>query len=341
MIVTYLLYRKSKQGKTKSAEEPEVNEKFPPPDLTENSPYNEDARANGGLHQIAADDINPNYMNNDTNSVSMFNGATTNANTNSAAMFNGANVNTYSVSMANNGPGPVFAAAAVPRATGRAEEEQMHYYGDERDSAPGTPGTQCTMWPSSASSASSHHRTASLATDIESIDSPIDSSSPFRLKRGDTLRKKHGSLGASPLARHSTSSSDAGSYAPSSSTSSGQSSPKGSEFEYNGLKRENSFSRPRPSRPKTGASSIYTDHDRDTRVLSWTNDDGNMPPMPEPARLDAILENESFSRPAMLPEFELKKHDSLEAAVAAIASGKITPPTEVMTKQAGPVATSY
>ncbi|CAI6333947.1 unnamed protein product [Periconia digitata] len=346
MLITYLLYRKQKQGKDKSIEEPEHTEKTPPPeflpplDLTENSPYNEDAMANGGLQYIASDDINPEYM---ARSV----------NKDSVGMFNVANVNTYSVSMAKNGPGPMvpepvaFAAAAVPRTTGRAEEEAMHYYGDERDMQ--IPDTPSSSWPNVVAG---HARTASRCTDERSIDSPIDGTSPFRLKRGDSGKDKHGSnpssplsfgcAASSPLARSgspgssddSRSGSAASSYdtrndSASSSYGSSQPSPKGSEFEFNGLKRENSFSRPRPARPKTGASSIYTDVSRDTRVLSWNDGDSPMPPMPSPSRLETVMESES---PHPMRKDNEQKHDSIEAAVAAIAAGKITPPSQAQIK---------
>lgn len=126
--------------------------------------------------------------------------------------------------------------------------------------------------------------------DAGSLESPIDGTSPFRLKRGNTLKEKEKQLTAdretdsrrmSPLVR----SNSLNSYG------SKHSSKDEIRWEYP-LQRENSFSRPRPKpRPKTATSSVYAD-DRASSVYSWNN---AVAPLPETAK--GVERSKSFSRP--------------------------------------------
>ncbi|KAF2639070.1 hypothetical protein P280DRAFT_481827 [Massarina eburnea CBS 473.64] len=305
MIVTYLLYKWHRKSSQKDIEEPEYPSKAPdngsPP---ASSPYNADAE---------------NWGSNTT--VPMSAAAAFAARRNTEEMrYNGESpYNVNNAEMLENGPGPSMHNSVIapygytPASVMYRPDDGMHYYGDERDA----------LFP--APLVPAHFRTISLGTD-ESVDSPIDGTSPFRLKRGDTLRKNK-LASESRLANAETADSP---------SSSAQSTPteEGSEWEYNGLARQNSFSRPRP---KTGASSIYADDDRESRVLSWNNGSSPMPPMPSPAMLATVIEREnevapvgaapalqrnmSFSRPLRA------EHDEVKAAVAAIQSGKVTPPS--------------
>jgi hypothetical protein len=367
MIVTYFLYRwHKKQGEKKPAaalEEPKYLSKMPEPGEKDSNPYDGDVVYNGDVENRAGFDYAAALaVRRATQTSPPYNGETPDYvehYPNEDAMVS------RDSAMAANGPGPTvndhngmipYGNSVYDPAIHRrdpSEELAIHYDGD--DLAAPVP-------------AHLHLRNMSKGTDVESLDSPIDGTSPFRLKRGDSDKKRKIVSGGSPLGRpdstdslDSTASSTIGSYgvplnvatlanpieAARADSAASNTSNESEDHEFNGLKRQDSFSRPRPSRPKTGASSIYTDGGRESRVLSWNDGSSPMPPMPalamlqpamhSPTMLETVVESEgdagaivapsiqrnrSFSRP-MRPE----RSASVKKAFDAVAAGKLTPPT--------------
>lgn len=190
------------------------------------------------------------------------------------------------VRMTANGPGPTVTDSGF-YGDGNTKMTAADFYAnpwsgvDEHETGPK---------PITAAARFKHAHT--FSEESGSMDSPIDGTSPFRLKRGDTLKGREMRLMDQENEKHVSIEAQIVTAAPV-----GRASPESVEWgEKDTLKRSDSFSRPRP-RPDTTASSLYPD-DRDSLV--WDASDApDLPNKPLPSIPDkgGLDRSKSFSRP--------------------------------------------
>ncbi|KAJ4302786.1 hypothetical protein N0V90_001677 [Kalmusia sp. IMI 367209] len=227
-----------------------------------------------------------------------------------------------SYEMAMNGPGP---AVIAPSGYGDSTNKMTpaDFYANpwsERDEYETRPFE---------TAASRFKHAHSLSDESGSMESPIDGTSPFRLKRGNTLKgreKLESRLTGQGNERHvSIEGQIVTPNGDRDSSDNSRSSQEAVEWgEKDTLKRSNSFSRPRP-RPKTTASSVYPD-DRDS-IMSWDAamapdmPDKPLPSIPEKGGLDR---SKSFSRPR--PKRDDSADTLVEGRTTNLPSSVVPPP---------------
>ncbi|KAL1608288.1 hypothetical protein SLS60_003227 [Paraconiothyrium brasiliense] len=220
--------------------------------------------------------------------------------------------------MAMNGPGP---AVIAPAGYGQPANKMTpaDFYAN-----PWTEKDEYETRPFETA-ASRFKYAHSLSNDAESIESPIDGSSPFRLKRKSTLKgrdKLEKRITGQANERHVSMEGSIVTANPDrNSAEHSRSSQESVDWDEKGtLQRSTSFSRPRP-RPKTAASSVYPD-DRDS-IMSWDAamapdmPDKPLPSIPEKGGLDR---SKSFSRPRP------KRDESADTLVEVEGEGRATTP---------------
>ncbi|KAL5382123.1 hypothetical protein DPSP01_006802 [Paraphaeosphaeria sporulosa] len=219
--------------------------------------------------------------------------------------------------MAMNGPGP---AVIAPVGYGKTENKMTpaDFYAN-----PWTEKDEYETRPFETAASRFKHA-HSLSDDASSIESPIDGSSPFLLKRKSTLKgrdKLEKRITGQANERHVSMEGSIVTPADRESAEHARSSQESVEWDDKGaLQRSTSFSRPRP-RPKTAASSLYPD-DRDS-IMSWDAamapdmPDKPLPSIPEKGGLDR---SKSFSRPRP------KRDESADTLVEVEGEGRATTP---------------
>lgn len=219
--------------------------------------------------------------------------------------------------MAMNGPGP---AVVAPTGYGTTENKMTpaDFYAN-----PWTEKDEYETRPFETAASRFKHA-HSLSDDASSIESPIDGSSPFRLKRKSTLRgrdKLEKRITGQANERHVSMEGSIVTPLDRESAEHARSSQESVEWDEKGtLQRSTSFSRPRP-RPKTAASSLYPD-ERDS-IISWDAalapdmPDKPLPSIPEKGGLDR---SKSFSRPRP------KRDESEDTLVEVEGEGRATTP---------------
>ncbi|KAJ4353895.1 uncharacterized protein N0V89_005625 [Didymosphaeria variabile] len=220
--------------------------------------------------------------------------------------------------MAMNGPGP---AVIAPAGYGQPANKMTpaDFYAN-----PWTEKDEYETRPFETAASRFKHA-HSLSNDAESIESPIDGASPFRLKRKSTLKgrnKLEKRITGQANERHVSMEGSIVTENPDrDSAEHPRSSQESTEWDEKGtLQRSTSFSRPRP-RPKTAASSVYPD-DRDS-IMSWDAamapdmPDKPLPSIPEKGGLDR---SKSFSRPRP------KRDESADTLVEVEGEGRATTP---------------
>jgi hypothetical protein len=244
------------------------------------------------------------------------------------------NISHHPQDFATGGPGPVVVS---PYAYGRGEnlsnidEESGYHY--EANSPPQAQSAQFS-------------RTIGADGSPQGVESPIDGTSPFRLKRGNTLKRltadretaANGAPGTglasnapaqpSPLgqasARVASHISDSNS---SDATHAHNPSQDSIEWEYP-LKRERSFSRPRPDKVasvfvdeagRTSSSRESRSRSRSTSSSLYSWERGVAPSLPEAAHaaVAGLNRTQSFSRPLVRPKRDTSE-DTLTEPNAAM-----------------------
>lgn len=192
--------------------------------------------------------------------------------------------------MAMNGPGP---AVIAPRGYGNHDSSNKMTPADFYQN----PWSEHDEYDTAVSRFKHAH---TRSDDSGSIESPIDGTSPFRLKRGNTLKgreKLEKRLTGAANARHMSVEGEIVTPRGRDSIEDGRSSQETVEWsEKATLQRSQSFSKPRP-RPQTTASSVYPD-DRDS-IMSWNAAMApDLPDKPLPSIPEKGLDrSKSFSRP--------------------------------------------
>lgn len=222
--------------------------------------------------------------------------------------------------MAMNGPGP---AVIAPAGYGNNAQKMTpaDFYAN-----PWTDRDEYETRPFETAASRFKHA-HSLSDDANSIESPIDGSSPFRLKRKSTLKGRDKLekriTGQANNERHVSMEGSIVTPNPERDSAEHDRSSEESVVQWDEkstLQRSTSFSRPRP-RPKTAASSLYPD-DRDS-IMSWDAamapemPDKPLPSIPEKGGLDR---SKSFSRPRP------KRDESADTLVEVEGEGRATTP---------------
>ncbi|KAF1966487.1 hypothetical protein BU23DRAFT_560184 [Bimuria novae-zelandiae CBS 107.79] len=231
--------------------------------------------------------------------------------------------------MAMNGPGP---AVIAPTGYGGASHSNKMTAADFY-SNPWTDKDEYETHPfETAASRFKHAHT--LSSDSGSIESPIDGSSPFRLKRKSTLkgrdRLEKRLTGQANSERHVSMEGSIVDHPDRYSADHSRSSQESVEWtSTDTMKRSSSFSRPRPKgeRPLTAASSVYP-NERDS-IMSWNAavapdvPDKPLPSIPEAMQGSPGLgldRSKSFSRPRP------KRDESVETLVEVEGEERATTP---------------
>jgi hypothetical protein len=330
LIVAFLFYRKWKAHYLYPQEHfmpprkpvsPSLAPSSPNPSELQRSPYNEDA-ANAGKSPRTTPYSPPMPQGPHNRSPNMTPFSPPMAQT------------PYNISH-SGGPGPVVVA---PFGYGRndkmsdIDEESGYHY--ETSSPPTAHTAQFSR---------------TISTDAPAgVESPIDGTSPFRLKRGNTLKRLTADREAAANSTHAhrpaanapaqpsplamtrpRAASDTSTSTTSDVSHTHHPSQDGIVWDYP-LKRENSFSRPRPT-PRAAVTSVYVDRtgrtssadgsrsrSRSSSLYSWSN--GAAPNLPEAAATAAVTglnRSKSFSRPLVRPKREASENTLVEPNVNA------------------------